>query len=89
MLAISKLITNEATDSINRLIYKNIQTCKPGSVPQLLRASIIYLPGLSLTRSSSLPLTTSEESKRAVLYPPEDSGENHDIFGFATHQKYG
>ncbi len=87
MLAISKLITNEATDSFNRLIYKNTQTCKPGSVLLLRRASIIYLPGLSLTRSSNLPLTTSEESKRAVLY----SGvpENRDIFGLATHQKYG
>ena len=52
--------TNEATVA-NRLVYKNTQTCKPGSVSRLLGISIIYLPGLSLTRSSNLPLTISEE----------------------------
>ena len=47
--------------------YIKTQTCKPGSVSAFRRVPIIYLASLSLSWSSSLPLTTSEESKRAVL----------------------
>jgi hypothetical protein len=65
-----------------------MQTCKPGSVPlAMLRAPIIYLPGPLLTRSSSLPLATTEEPERAVLYPGVPG--NRDIFGLTTHEKYG